>query len=44
MFIPRRLWNELTIKLNTFVKHPALQSEEALLALYNNFIASFETK
>uniref|UniRef100_A0A1Q3FE80 26S proteasome non-ATPase regulatory subunit 13 n=1 Tax=Culex tarsalis TaxID=7177 RepID=A0A1Q3FE80_CULTA len=39
-----KLWNELTIKLNTFVKHPALQSEEALLALYNNFITSFETK
>uniref|UniRef100_A0A8W7PP43 26S proteasome non-ATPase regulatory subunit 13 n=1 Tax=Anopheles coluzzii TaxID=1518534 RepID=A0A8W7PP43_ANOCL len=39
-----KLWNELTIKVDTFVKHPALQNEEALLALYHNFIASFETK
>lgn len=39
-----KLWNELTIKLNTFVKNPALQNEEALLALYHNFITSFETK
>lgn len=39
-----KLWNELTIKLNTFVKHPAHQNEEALLALYHNFITSFETK
>lgn len=39
-----KLWNELTIKLNTFVKSPALQNEEALLALYHNFICVFETK
>lgn len=39
-----KLWNELTIKLNKFVKSPALQNEEALLALYHNFICSFETK
>lgn len=39
-----KLWNELTIKLNTFVKSPVLQNEEALLALYHNFITSFETK
>lgn len=39
-----KLWNELTIKLNTFVKSPALQNEESLLALYHNFICVFETK
>lgn len=39
-----KLWNELTIRLITFVKHPALQSEESLLPLYHNFISSFETK
>lgn len=39
-----KLWNELTLKLHTFVKNPALQNEEALLALYHNFITSFETK
>lgn len=39
-----RLWNELTIKLDTFVKNPKIQNEAALMALYTNFIASFETK
>lgn len=39
-----KLWNELTIKLTTFVKHPVLQNEEALVALYHNFISSFENK
>lgn len=39
-----KLWNELTIKLNTFVKHPALQSEDSLIQLYHNFISTFETK
>lgn len=39
-----KLWNELTIKLTTFVKHPVLQSEESLLQLYHNFISTFETK
>uniref|UniRef100_A0A1L8DT85 26S proteasome non-ATPase regulatory subunit 13 n=2 Tax=Nyssomyia neivai TaxID=330878 RepID=A0A1L8DT85_9DIPT len=39
-----KLWNELTIKLGTFVKHPALQNEEALLQLYHNFLSTFETK
>ncbi|XP_058839846.1 26S proteasome non-ATPase regulatory subunit 13-like [Topomyia yanbarensis] len=39
-----KLWNELTIKLNSFVKNPAMQTEEALLGLYHNFITSFETK
>ncbi|XP_055677829.1 26S proteasome non-ATPase regulatory subunit 13 [Lutzomyia longipalpis] len=39
-----KLWNELTIKLGTFVKHPALQNEEALVQLYQNFLSTFETK
>lgn len=39
-----KLWNELTIKLIIFVKHPSLQDESSLLALYHNFISSFETK
>lgn len=39
-----KLWNELTIKLNTFVKTPSLQNEDALLTLYHNFICVFETK
>lgn len=39
-----RLWNELTHKLIRFVKHESLQSEDALVQLYHNFIASFESK
>lgn len=39
-----KLWNELTIKLKTFVKHPSYQNEESLLQLYHNFISSFEMK
>lgn len=39
-----RLWNELTIKLDTFVKNPKIQNEETLMQLYTNFITSFETK
>ncbi|XP_059619234.1 26S proteasome non-ATPase regulatory subunit 13 [Phlebotomus argentipes] len=39
-----KLWNELTIKLQTFVKHPSLQNEEALVQLYQNFLSTFETK
>ncbi|EDV94979.1 26S proteasome non-ATPase regulatory subunit 13 [Drosophila grimshawi] len=39
-----KLWNELTIKLVTFVRHESLQDESALLQLYQNFISTFETK
>lgn len=39
-----RLYNELTIKLDTFVKNPKIQNEHALMQLYSNFIQSFETK
>lgn len=39
-----RLYNELTIKLDTFVKNPKIQNEQALMQLYSNFIQSFETK
>ncbi|XP_001357827.1 26S proteasome non-ATPase regulatory subunit 13 [Drosophila pseudoobscura] len=39
-----KLWNELTIKLVTFVRHESLQDESALLQLYQNFLSTFETK
>ncbi|XP_017031753.1 26S proteasome non-ATPase regulatory subunit 13 [Drosophila kikkawai] len=39
-----KLWNELTIKLVTFVRHESLQDETALLQLYQNFLSTFETK
>lgn len=39
-----RLWHQLTLKLETFVKHPALQKEDNLVQLYNNFLSTFENK
>lgn len=39
-----RLWNELTIKLNKFVRNAAMQDEDALLQLYQNFLQTFEMK
>ncbi|BFF91983.1 26S proteasome non-ATPase regulatory subunit 13 [Drosophila madeirensis] len=39
-----KLWNELTIKLVTFVRHESLQDESALLQLYQSFLSTFETK
>jgi 26S proteasome regulatory subunit N9 len=39
-----RLWNELTIKLEEFVKNPKVQNEDVLMQLYTNFLSSFETK
>ncbi|KAI8118381.1 26S proteasome non-ATPase regulatory subunit 13 [Lucilia cuprina] len=33
-----KLWNELTIKLNKFVRNAAMQDEDALLQLYQNFL------
>ncbi|XP_017084156.1 26S proteasome non-ATPase regulatory subunit 13 [Drosophila eugracilis] len=39
-----KLWNELTIKLVSFVRHESLQDETALLQLYQNFLSTFETK
>ncbi|XP_061392288.1 26S proteasome non-ATPase regulatory subunit 13 [Musca vetustissima] len=39
-----KLWNELTIKLNKFVRHASMQDEDALLQLYQNFLQTFEMK
>lgn len=43
-FLLLRLWNELTIKLIRFVKNDEIQNEDTLVALYHNFITSFESK
>ncbi|CRK87907.1 CLUMA_CG001694, isoform A [Clunio marinus] len=43
-FYNEKLWNELTIKLSSFVKNPKIQNEKALMQLYSNFISTFETK
>lgn len=39
-----KLYNELTLKLDSFVKNPKMQNEQTLIQLYTNFIQSFETK
>ncbi|XP_034186446.1 regulatory particle non-ATPase 9 isoform X2 [Osmia lignaria lignaria] len=40
----KRLWHQLTLKLETFVKHPALQKGDNLIQLYGNFLSTFESK
>lgn len=39
-----RLWHQLTLKLETFVRTPELQKGEQLIDIYNKFISTFETK
>ncbi|UYV71583.1 PSMD13 [Cordylochernes scorpioides] len=40
----KRLWHQLTLKIQNFVKSPHLQNETALVELYENFIGDFENK
>ncbi|XP_074109913.1 regulatory particle non-ATPase 9 [Cotesia typhae] len=40
----KKLWHQLTLKLETFVKHPALQKGDSLVQLYKNFLSTFENK
>lgn len=40
----RKLWHQLTIKLEQFVSLAVLQAGDALIQLYHNFITDFETK
>eukprot|EP00897_Mesotaenium_endlicherianum_P009535 jgi/Mesen1/860/ME000114S10940 len=40
----RKLWHQLTVKLEQFVTLAALQTGDALIQLYHSFIADFETK
>lgn len=40
----RRLWHQLTEKIEEFVKLPRFQQGNDLIQLYNNFIKDFETK
>ncbi|XP_064490385.1 26S proteasome non-ATPase regulatory subunit 13-like isoform X2 [Ornithodoros turicata] len=43
-FYNKRLWHQITLKLLKFVKSPHMQQDEAILNLYENFIAEFENK
>lgn len=40
----KRLWHQITLKLLKFVKSPQMEQDEAILNLYENFIAEFENK
>lgn len=43
-YIYKRLWHQLTLKLETFVKNPVLQKGDKLVELYVNFLSTFENK
>lgn len=40
----RKLWHQLTLKLEEFVALAVFQAGDALIQLYHNFISEFETK
>ncbi|KAL1830502.1 hypothetical protein ACET3Z_000153 [Daucus carota] len=40
----RKLWHQLTLKLEQFISHASFQTGDALIQLYHNFITDFETK
>ncbi|KAK9076041.1 hypothetical protein SSX86_004372 [Deinandra increscens subsp. villosa] len=40
----RKLWHQLTLKLEQFVTLAVFQAGDALIQLYHNFITDFETK
>ncbi|KAF9607789.1 hypothetical protein IFM89_000687 [Coptis chinensis] len=40
----KKLWHQLTLKLDQFISLPVFQAGNALIDLYNNFIMEFETK
>ncbi|XP_066349163.1 26S proteasome non-ATPase regulatory subunit 13 homolog B-like isoform X1 [Miscanthus floridulus] len=40
----RKLWHQLTLKLDQFLAVAVVQAGDALIQLYNHFISDFETK
>ncbi|KAF2305447.1 hypothetical protein GH714_005368 [Hevea brasiliensis] len=40
----RKLWHQLTLKLEQFVAFAVVQAGDTLIQLYHNFISDFETK
>ncbi|KAH7692882.1 26S proteasome regulatory subunit N9 protein [Dioscorea alata] len=40
----RKLWHQLTLKLDQFIALAVVQAGDVLIQLYNNFITDFETK
>ncbi|XP_053621755.1 26S proteasome non-ATPase regulatory subunit 13 [Plodia interpunctella] len=40
----KKLWHQLTLKLQDFVKRPEQKKGDNLIQLYNNFLSTFENK
>lgn len=40
----KKLWHQLTLKVQEIVTHPTLQKGDNLIQLYNNFLTTFENK
>ncbi|CAB3233500.1 unnamed protein product [Arctia plantaginis] len=40
----KKLWHQLTLKIQELVEHPSLQAKDNLIQLYSNFISTFENK
>ncbi|XP_041971223.1 26S proteasome non-ATPase regulatory subunit 13 [Aricia agestis] len=40
----KKLWHQLTLKLQELVVKPSLQKDDNLIQLYNNFLTTFENK
>ncbi|XP_039752395.1 26S proteasome non-ATPase regulatory subunit 13 [Pararge aegeria] len=40
----KKLWHQLTLKVQELVKHPSLQTGDNLIQLYSNFLTTFENK
>ncbi|CAH4034110.1 26S proteasome non-ATPase regulatory subunit 13 [Pieris brassicae] len=40
----KKLWHQLTLKVQDMVLHPSLQKNDNLIQLYNNFLTTFENK
>ncbi|KAK2171052.1 hypothetical protein NP493_1108g00022 [Ridgeia piscesae] len=41
-YYTKRLWHQLTLKMQTFVKNPVFAQGDGLVKLYHNFISDFE--
>jgi len=41
-FYNKKLWHQLTLRVTEFIRNPALSQGDALVKLYQNFIADFE--
>lgn len=43
-FFNKKLWHQLTVELQSLVRHPSMQAGDNLVVLYNSFVSEFEGK